>query len=153
MKNLLIIAVVLILTSINALAGVGHDSCIKREKELKSQEADNCSGLKYLLNPSGCFATRKALKEFKAAKCTQIGSSESIDVNTPKVIPQKKINNLNSAVSTDSVSSVAVKKAEPEVPQKENTIEQLKEENTRLKTELDKIRKENEQLRKKCQPQ
>jgi hypothetical protein len=43
---------------------------------LRSKEAGNCSGLPYLFNPSGCFASRKALKEFDEGKCTKIGRAE-----------------------------------------------------------------------------
>jgi len=150
MKNVCITVALLLLITGNALAGVEYDRCIKEEKALKAQEAGDCSGLKHLLNPSACYATKKALKEYRGGKCRQIGTEENVDFSTPKAVPEKNIPAPATTVSTVPVAGtahVAVKKEVREIPQ-EYTFEQLKEENTRLKAENSRLRIENEQLRK-----
>jgi hypothetical protein len=147
MKNVCITAALLLLITGNALAGVEYDRCIKEEKALKTKEAGDCSGFKHLLNPSACYATKKALKEYKGGKCRQIGLSENVDFGAPKIIPEKTVSNTGSAGTITSVESVAVQKAECEIPQQSYSIEQLKEENAHLKTEIDRLKTENEQLR------
>ncbi|MBC8018946.1 MAG: hypothetical protein H7X83_10570 [Verrucomicrobia bacterium] len=139
MKNILIAAALLLLIAGTALAGTGYDECIKEEKALKAQEAGKCSGLKYLLNPSGCFATRKVLKGYATGKCREIGMSENVDFSVPKVIPEKK--SINVGTSNQQ-------KVESGAAQQESTMEQLKEENARLKAEIIRLKAENEQLRK-----
>jgi hypothetical protein len=151
MKNCLIVSAVLLLISGNALAGSSYDECIKKEKAMKAQEADDCSGLKYLFNPSGCFATRKALKEYAAGKCRQVGVTENVDFNAPKIISEKKVPspvNTISSVPVISGADVSEKKEISEKPLQEFTLEQLKEENVRLKAEISRLKKENDQLRK-----
>ena len=139
MKIYLIAAALLLLISGNALAGSEYDKCIKEEKALKAQEAGDCSGFKHLLNPSACFATRKALKEYAGGgKCRKIGSAENVDFSVLKSIPEKKIVN----VSTGNQPVVRTEAA----PQA-STMEQLKEENARLKAEINRLKTENEQLR------
>jgi hypothetical protein len=161
MNNILIVFVLLILFSENALAGSDYDKCIKEEKTLIAQEASECHGLRYLLNPSACYATQKALKEYKAGKCKDIGSAEGVDFTVKPVIPEKKTSIGNTAekagsVNTDivnsfgSVSTVPVKKSTPETPQQEPTLEQLKEENARLKAEVSRLTSELEQFGKAC---
>jgi len=137
MKNILTLSTLLFLMSGNALAV--SDRCIKEENTLRTQEASQCSGLRYILNPSACFATQKDLKEYTSGKCKKIGSVENVDFSAQTVIPERKI---------ISVSSVNQKKVQTEVPQQESTIEQMKEENARLKAEISRLKAENEQLRK-----
>jgi hypothetical protein len=160
MKNLLTVSALLLLLSGTALAGSEYDRCIKEENDLKAQKASQCSGLRYILNPSACFATQKVLKEYKAGKCRQIGTAENVDFNAQAVTPEKKssgsehISNTGSAgcvITTNSAGNdgtATVKKVETDVPQQGNTIEQLKEENARLKAEISRLNAENEQLRK-----
>jgi hypothetical protein len=148
MKNILIVTALLLLITGNALAGSEYDRCIKEEKELKAKESGACGGLQYLLNPSGCFATRKALKEYAAGKCRQIGTEENVVLSVPKVITEKKGSNAGSTGTVSDIESCAVKKSGPEAAKQEYTIEQLKEENARLKGENSRLETENEQLRK-----
>jgi hypothetical protein len=151
MKKILIVSALLLSISGTALAGSRYDECIKEEKALKAQEAGDCSGLKYLLNPTACFATQKALKVYASGRCKQIGIAENVDFSVPKVIPEKKSSktvNASSAVSVNTIEQVSEKKADRAIPQQEYTIEQLKEENTRLKNEISRLNRENEQLRK-----
>lgn len=149
MKKLLFAAALLLCISGTALAGLEFDKCIKEEKALKAQEAGDCSGLKYLLNPSACFVTRKALKEYASGKCRKTGIAENVDFSVQKPIPEKKNNvstygiagSANTVNKAGNSGGVAVKKAEPETAPQEPTIEQLKEENARLKAEIEQLRK------------
>ena len=163
MKTILTISALSLLISGNALAGSSYDSCIKTEKDLKAEEVSACKGMSYLLNPSGCFAKQKALKEYTAGKCRQIGAAENVDFNAKQVIQEKKgagtVSKGVSGVSTDSVNTAAkpgnagsgaVKKTEPGPAQQEPTMEQLKEENARLKAENNRLTEELEQFTKAC---
>jgi hypothetical protein len=160
MNNLLTISILLLLVSRTALAGSEYDRCIKEEKALKAEETSQCSGLRKLLNPSACYVTQKALKEYKAGKCRQIGTAENVDFTVQAVTPEKKsgspgsiskTGSAGSVITTDSagnVGIVTVKKVETDVPRQETTLEQLKEENALLKAEISRLKAENEQLRK-----
>lgn len=148
MKRSLIVAALILMIAENGLAGVEYDRCIKEEKALKTQETGDCSGLKYLLNPSGCFATRKVLKEYASGKCKNIGISENVDFNVQKVVPEKKITNVGSVAAPITSGGRSAPRTEtdgrpPEVPH-----DQLKAENDRLKAEIVRLKTENEQLRK-----
>lgn len=143
MRIVLTVSALFLLLSGNVLAGSEYDRCIKEEKSLKAREADACSGFSYLVNPSGCFAIQKTLKEYTSTgKCKKIGVAEGVDFSTPPVMPMKK----TGSGKADSVSPTAVKKSEPEVPQQESSCEQLKDENARLKAEINRLRAENERL-------
>lgn len=148
MKIYLIAAVLLLLISGNALAGSEYDKCIKEEKALKAQEAGDCSGFKHLLNPSACFATRKVLKEYAGGdKCRKIGLAENVDFSVQAVTTERKGHSTNVS-DGGKADGVGVKKSELELPQQENTVEQLKAENARLRAEISRIKTENELLRK-----
>ncbi|KAB0665577.1 hypothetical protein F6V25_07585 [Oryzomonas japonica] len=146
MRILLPLSALLLVLSGNALAGSGYDRCIKEQDALKKKEAGACSGFSYLLNPSACFATQKALREYTSTdKCKKIGIAENADSGVPPVVPVKK---AGSDGAVGGVNPVGVKKTESEVPHPESTCEQLKDENSRLKTEIIRLTTENEQLRK-----
>lgn len=142
MKKTMTISALLLLIAGNAVAGVEYDKCIQEEKALKSEEITDCSGLSYMFNPSGCFATRKKLKEYISGKCKKIGITENVDFNVQAVTPEKK---------NGTAGGVSVKKTEPEVVQQKTAIEQLKAENARLKAEIGRLKTENEGLRKAAQ--
>lgn len=74
----------LVVLSADAYASQGYDACLKQEKELRDKESGQCTGIQYLLNPSACFSTRKALKEFDEGKCAKIGRVENA-VQAPAV--------------------------------------------------------------------
>lgn len=151
MKNILIATALLLPIPGTALAGNSYDDCIKEERALKAKEADDCSGLKYMFNPSGCFATRKVITERTAGKCKKIGMEENVDFSAQKALPAKKgsTTSTGSGSAVNNVENRTEKKGEREaVTQQEYTIEQLKEENARLKAENSRLRTENEQLKK-----
>jgi len=164
MRMILTASALLLLILGNAWAGSGYDSCIKEEQALKAQEASECHGFRYLLNPSACFGTQKKLKEYTSTdKCRKISLAEKVDFSAPPVIPEKKVTAITttgtttgSAVSPDgvgktgAVSPLAVINAETAVPQQESTCEQLKEENARLKAEVSRLTTELEQYTKAC---
>ena len=146
MRTILTMSALLLLISGNVLAGSGYDRCIKEQNALKTQEARECGGLRYLFNPSACFATQKALKEYTSTdKCKKIGIAENVDFGAPATVPAIK---AGSIANVGGANPVAVKKPEPQAPQKESTCEQLKDENSRLKAEINRLKAENEQLRK-----
>ena len=137
MKIFMTISAMLLLIAGDIWAGSEYDKCIKEEKNLKRQEAADCSGLAYLLNPSACFTTQKALKKYTSTgKCKNIGLAENVDFNTPTVPTAKNPTGVNKA---------AINKAEPETTQQESDCQQLKEENVRLKTEIEQLRKATRQ--------
>lgn len=147
MRRLLSLSSLLLVLSGNALAGSGYDRCIKEQDALKKKEAGACSGFSYLLNPSACFATQKALREYTSTdKCKKIGSAENADSGVPPVIPAKQA--VNDANGGGGHPVVEVKKPEPVAPHPESVCEQLKDENSRLKKEIIRLTTENEQLRK-----
>lgn len=79
MKQLL--AVIMLLTIIDCSivsAGSVYDACRREESRLRSQEADQCTGWEYVLNPSACFNTRKALAPYNSDKCRAIAISEGV---------------------------------------------------------------------------
>ncbi len=139
MKYILTISALLLSISALALAGTGYERCITEEKLLKEREAADCSGLSYLLNPSACFATQKALREYTAGKCKEIGMLENVDVRVLQEKPEKNANSL---------CTVNHKKGDNEVAPQESTFEQLKDENARLKAEISRLKADNELLRK-----
>lgn len=146
MRIILTVSALLLLISGNVLAGSEYDNCMKEERSLKAREVGACSGFSYLVNPSGCFATQKALKEYTSTgKCKKIGIAEGVDFSPPPVIPTKT---AGSTGTVSGVSPAAVKQSELELPQQENSYEQLKDENARLKVEINRLKAENERLRK-----
>jgi hypothetical protein len=157
MKKILALSALFLLVSGPALAGNGYDTCIKEEKALKVREKGDCSGMSYLLNPSGCFATRRIIKEYAAGKCRRIGETENIDFSAKPAAPESrgsgpagyvKETDTPGSKIVETVSTVPASQAEAlTVPQKVS-LEQLKEENSRLKAEIIRLREENEGLRK-----
>lgn len=159
MRMMLTVSTLLLLISGNAMAGSGYDSCIKEENTLKDRETGECRGLRYLLNPSACFATQKKLKEYTTGRCRNIGLAEKVDFSAPPVIPEKKTSSVSTVNNTGSVdiigkpgviSPITVIKAEPAVPQQVSTCEELKDENVRLKAEVNRLTAELEGYTKAC---
>lgn len=151
MKNILFASALLLLISGNALAGMEYDKCIKEEKALKKQEAHDCSGLSYLLNPNACFATQKAMKEYLAGKCKKIGITENVDFSVQKTLTDKKGNNVSNAARVSPINNSnnsAMEKVGSDVQPQETACDQLQRENTRLKAEIKRLVEENDQLKK-----
>ncbi len=154
MKNLLIATILLSLVPGTVRAATTYETCMKEEKVLKTREVDDCRGLKYLLNPSGCFATRKKVKEFAGGACAEIiraGKPETVaepsppqkmGVATPVAPPTPtSIESPTKAVTQTAVTT------EPVAAHIPATLEQLKEENARLKAEIGRLTIENKKLR------
>ena len=143
----MIVSISVLLISGNVLAGSEYDKCIKEENTLKAEVSGNCSGFSYTFNPSGCFATRKALKKYISTdKCKKIGSAEQVDFNAPPVTPAAKPGSID---KTANASPDDAKKPDLSAPEQESTCEQLKDENQRLKAEIIRLKTENAQLREK----
>lgn len=160
MKNILLVFLLLAALAENALAVSGYDACVKEEKELKEQEKSRCSGLSNLLNPSGCYATQKLLKDYKAGKCRQIGVAENVDFSAQPVVAEKKVVRPAFAGSTASPrhegnlpvtgtqGSAAAQKTDVETAHQVATLDQLKEENARLRSEVERLKAEVGRLKK-----
>lgn len=154
-----ICALILCAATGSAMAGSGYDACLQEEKELKSKETASCGGLSYLLNPSPCYATRRALKEYKAGKCREIGVAEGVDFTARPAVPER--------IAPPVPVSEPKRPARPETPRVEPvretpqvqpqknivTLEGLQAENARLRAEITRLKNENEQLRKGRPPE
>jgi hypothetical protein len=162
MKNGLIVSCLFLLIAGDALAGSGYERCLKEEKALKAKEASDCSGLRYLLDPSSCFRTRKDLKEYTDGKCAAIGAAEQVDFSASPAVPEKKASPVSappkpfeplpaSAVPANkpavAVTATPLNPVESNAPVPVTTISQLQEENARLKSENLRLKNEIEQLR------
>ena len=169
MKSILTVSALVLLISGNALAGSQYDACIKKVKNLKTKEASDCSGLRYLLDPSSCFRTQRELKELDGS-CAAIGAAEGVDTSAPQPVPEKRVTVApQKPAAAPPAAAVPYKNAVsvvPMPPQKpaaqappvqpavsaeptvETTCDQARAENARLKAENNRLRAENEQLRK-----
>ena len=156
MKNMLIAVILLSFAPGTAKAATTYETCVKEEKILKARETDDCSGLKYLLNPSGCFATRKKVREFASGTCGEIIRAGKLEMPTAPAapaVPEKKI--IVPPATVPAAKPVieperpvaAATKAAPAPQISPPTLEQLKEENASLKAEIRRLKLENEKLR------
>jgi hypothetical protein len=139
-RALLLIAFVTIFNC-NAYAASDYDACLMQENLLRAKEATQCSGLQYLLNPSGCYATRKSLKVFDEGKCARISRTEI----TLQAQPAGNVVTTPVQGSTKANSSTALPK---EVKVKQSVQEQIV---TPASTDqkLDACRKQEQELRLK----
>jgi len=137
MMKRLIPLVVLVMVSAGscAFAGSGYDSCRQEEKRLRLDEADQCSGWEYVLNPSACFNTRKALAPYVGGKCRAIAVSEGMEEKAEATAPLPLI---PAALARESTSAALAQSSE---------LELLKKEVAELKAELELLKKEVVKLR------
>ena len=144
MKKVLALVAMVLLPSGSALAGDGYDRCVREEKALRAEVVDSCSGVRYLFNPSGCFAAQKAVKEYDNDRCKKIGEAEKVtSPSPPAAVPEK---NVGAGVGLTQAEST------PAVPRQESDVEQLKAENAQLKAEIARLKAEIAQL-KSCTAQ
>ena len=144
MKKVLATVVMVLLPSGSALAGDGYDRCVREEKALRAEVVDSCSGVRYLFNPSGCFAAQKAVKGYDNDRCRKIGEAEKVAATSPlAAVPEKK---------AGAGAGPAQPESKPAVPRRESDEEQLKAENAQLKAEISRLKTEIAQL-KNCTPQ
>ena len=142
MKKVLALVAMVLLPSGSALAGDGYDRCVREEKVLRAEVVDSCSGVRYLFNPSGCFAAQKAVKGYDNDRCKKIGEAEKVAApSPPAAVPEKKVG-----------AGPAQPEDKPAVPRQESDVEQLKTENDQLKAEITRLKAEIIQLRN-CTPQ
>jgi hypothetical protein len=151
MKLVTLIISLPLLVPLAAAAGTTHESCLREEKELRAQEKEHCSGFRYLLDPSGCFSTQRALKEYDSGKCREIGNAEKAPAKqpvtaapapapAPEPVPQPAPAPLAEAAHP------AKAEAPPSGPEQE--VSSLKAENVRLRAEIERFKAEVERLRK-----
>ena len=130
----------------HVLAASGYDACVQEENTLLAQEKERCSGLSYLLNPSGCFSARKALKAQQGGKCRDIIRAGEIKAapippSAPPTVPTPAQTAPAPARTTDA--------AEEPASGTEQECYRLKAENVRLRAEIERLRAEIEQLGKR----
>jgi hypothetical protein len=128
-------------------------ACSSKEKELRLKESDLCTGIKYLLNPSACFSTRKLLKEYDEGKCRTVRphdkpiGREQAEKKTPAMSePQPTGPSTGPAVSPLTAAPVPASSASTEKPLGET--EKLRIENERFRAENERLKDELERLRK-----
>jgi hypothetical protein len=131
------IIIALSLAAGTAVAGTVYDRCSAEEKALRLETVDQCGGLSYLLNPSGCFIAQKALKAFDSDKCRALKEAE-------QTAPEPQPGTAAEPPRSDKVDA----KAPPDAPVPEPDTAQLKAENARLKAEIVRLRAEMKQLRR-----
>ena len=124
----------------HVLAATGYDTCVQEEKTLQAQEKERCSGLSYIFNPSGCFATRKALKAQQEGKCRDIVKAAEIKPSPP-IVPAP-------APATPALPRT-MNAAEKPGSGIEQECDRLKAENARLRAEIERLRAEIEQRGKR----
>ena len=120
----------------SAVAETGDDRCSAELKTLRTEAVNRCSGLSYVLNPSGCFIAQKALKAFDVDKCSALRASEKTGA-----VPQSV------TVAEPPRIDGGHEKAPREAFVPESDVAQLKAENARLKAEIVRLRADLEQLR------
>ncbi|HEY5974086.1 MAG TPA: hypothetical protein VIU41_05030 [Geobacteraceae bacterium] len=140
MKTMLVSLSMVLLLAGAANAGVGYDKCVREERSLRQKETDQCSGFSYMLNPSACFVTRKALAEYTAGKCREIGRAEGVTL--PVVVPAPGVPVVKPQPARHA------SQPESAAPGPGVTMEQLQAENARLKAENARLQAELEQLKK-----
>jgi len=142
----LITVIVLMLVSAGsfAFAGSGYDSCRQEENRLRLDEAEQCSGWGYILNPSACFNTRKALVPYTGGKCRAIAVSEGV--------AEEKVEASPPAPPVPVARPAKVSPAAAELPgqpalARPTELELLKKEVAELKAELELLKEEVMKLR------
>ena len=157
MKRILLFSSLTLFISGTALAGGDYDTCIREEKSLRAREADDCSGMRYLFNPSGCFAAKRILKEHAAGACSEFVRAGRVGQTAPHLIQEKKTapvavipatSKPTSRTISDPATTPPAGKTMDEVSQPTASSDQLKTENARLKAEIERLKMENEKLKK-----
>ena len=167
MKKLIVSLAVIAMTAGICQADSGYEACLNSEKALKAEEKSDCSGMKYLLNPSGCFATRKKVKE-QRIKCAELAVTQparqtAAEPKPPVVTPPSPLQDpvpvkpttaptIRNDVQPSPPATVPSKPApRPSSTRAESqpalSCDQLKEENARLKIENERLKAEVEQLK------
>jgi hypothetical protein len=127
------------------LAASGYDTCVQEEQTLRAQEKDRCSGLSYILNPSGCFAAQKALKAHREGKCRDIVRAGETKAPVPPAAPPPVPAPALTAPAPPRTAGAA---KEPGTGT-EQECDRLKAENARLRAEIERLRAEIDQLGKR----
>jgi len=145
MKRLATVIVLMLVSAGScAFAGSGYDSCRQEENRLRLDEAEQCSGWGYILNPSACFNTRKALAPYAGGKCRAIAVSEGV--------AEEKVEAAVPAPPVPAAQPAKVSPAAAELPgqpalARPSELELLKKEVAELKAELELLKKDVLKLR------
>lgn len=132
------LAVILIftLTSSAVFAGSGYDACRQEERYLLSEETQQCGGMSYILNPTPCFRTRKALVPYAKGKCRTIAANEGG--------VEKKSDQLKPVTDTRSVQPARGAGAAADLPEQPGLSTVIPVGEVAQPTELELLRREVE---------
>lgn len=146
MKRLKVVMMLMtILAGSAAFAGSDSDACRQEETRLRGEEADRCTGWNYVLNPSACFNTRKALSPFDKGKCRELTANEGVveigngPASSPAARPSPQQASEAGAVPQIPVQPLmdgtggSAKNLLTELVQLRSEVERLKDEIARLK--------------------
>lgn len=147
-----VISVGLVLASAVAMAGSGSDACIQEEQRLRSEEAERCSSVGYIFNPSACFNARKALLPYTKGKCRNLATTEGgAEQKSPVAAPpvSSPAPPARGAPAVDAVSTAPPSPrstpVQPSAPPTE--LELLKGEIAELRAEMKRLQEEISRLR------
>jgi len=140
------------LLSAQGWGGGGYDACLREEKRLQAEEADQCSGMSYFFNPSACFNTRKALAPFSNGKCRDVAAQEGVVQQVKPAaapLPAEPATGSHAATEAQSqpqpesppVALLGGLVSPAELEQLRNDIDKMQAELQRLKDELIRLMK------------
>jgi hypothetical protein len=139
---------VVVLLAGGAWGAADRETCQGDLKLLRSAEAEQCSGMSYIFNPSACFNTRKAISSLNSERCgqpavTAVPASSPVDQPAPAK-PGPAVKESPTAAS-EPASQQPPPRQVVAVPLTET--EQIKAELAELKAELLKLKGELAEIR------
>jgi len=152
MKRLATVIVLMLVSAGScAFAGSGYDSCRQEENRLRLDETEQCSGWGYILNPSACFNTRKALAPYAGGKCRAIAVSEGVaEEKSEAAAPAPPVPagvKVSPAAAEHPGQPAVTRESTPVAASRPSELELLKKEVAELKAELELLKKEVLKLR------
>lgn len=138
-----LVMMVMVLVAAEGWCGAGYDACQQEERLLRANEAEQCSGVGYIFNPSACFNTRKALTPYTKGKCRTIAATEGVEPKS--VVPAKPV------FVTPPVQPARVTYEAAEVPAKPKILQTAPVSPAVQPTEVELLRGEIAELRKELE--
>lgn len=124
-----------------AIAAGGYDVCRQEESRLRAAEAEQCSGMGYIFNPSACFNTRKALVPYGKGKCRAIAAGEGESgVGAEPVKPAEGAAMVGEARQPVRQTPVATTPPPTELEQLRQDVDELKTALKRLQEEMARLK-------------
>ena len=149
------ILTLLLLGSVPTIYGAEKkDPCQADLQQLRAAEAEQCNGLNYLVNPSACFNTRKALAPFNSGRCGQLAAPPAAPAVPTAPSPASAAPAaVAPAVQPPAVppAPVASRPANPAPVSGEADLDRLRRELADLKAELQRFKEEISVLKSRQQ--